>query len=105
YAFDEARGYVLSRSQFGRPLAEFQGLQWLFAEVAVQLESAQLLLLRAAAQADDGLPSAQDTAIAKFAANRAGYQAADLAIQAMGGSCFLQESLVDYFFHRTRGSV
>jgi alkylation response protein AidB-like acyl-CoA dehydrogenase len=103
YAFDEARGYVLSRSQFGRPLAEFQGLQWLFADAAVQLESAQLLLLRAAAQADHGLPSAQDTAMAKFAANRAGYQAADLAVQAMGGTGFSQESLVEYCFRRTRG--
>jgi alkylation response protein AidB-like acyl-CoA dehydrogenase len=103
YAFDEARDYALTRRQFGRPLAEFQGLQWMFAETAVKLESAQLLLLRAAVRADRGLPSAADAAMAKFAANLAGYEAADVAVQAMGGTGFSQESLVEYCFRRTRG--
>ena len=54
-----------TRKQFGRPLCEFQGLQWKFAEMAIKLDGAQLLLYRAAANADSGLPSAYETAVAK----------------------------------------
>ncbi|MFC5747878.1 acyl-CoA dehydrogenase family protein [Actinomadura rugatobispora] len=104
YAFDQATGHLTTRHQFGRPLAEFQGLQWMFAEAAVKLESAQMLLHRAAVAGDrDGIPSAFDTAVAKFAANQAGYGAADVAMQAMGATGFSTESLVEYCFRRTRG--
>lgn len=103
YAFDAAVEHVKTREQFGRPLAEFQGLQWMFAEQAVALESAQLLLHRAAIEADEGLPSAHSAAVAKYAANQAGYGAANLAVQAMGGAGFSEESLVEYCFRRTRG--
>ncbi|MCK6066137.1 MULTISPECIES: acyl-CoA dehydrogenase family protein [Microbacterium] len=103
HAFDFAVEHVLTREQFGRPLAEFQGLQWMFAEQAVRLESAQLLLMRAAVEADAGMPSAQATAIAKYAANEAGFGAANLAVQALGGTGFSDEALVEYCFRRTRG--
>ena len=65
-----------TRKQFGRPLCEFQGLQWKFADMAVKLEGAQLLLYRAAANADRGLPSAYETAVAKTACNLAGFEVA-----------------------------
>jgi len=104
YAFDEAVAHANQRHQFGRPLAEFQGLQWMFAEAAVKLESAQLLLQRAVVTVDaNGIPSAYDTAVAKFAANDAGYTAANVAVQAMGATGFSKESLVEYCFRRTRG--
>jgi len=104
YAFDEAVEHAKARQQFGRPLAEFQGLQWMFAEAAVKLESAQLLLERAAVAGDrSGIPTAFDTAVAKFAANEAGYTAANVAVQAMGATGFSKESLVEYCFRRTRG--
>ena len=103
YAFDVAVDHVRNRHQFGRPLVEFQGLQWMFAEAAVNLEAAQLLVLRAATEAEDGVPSAQSTAMAKFAANRAGFAASDVALQAMGGTGFSEDSLVQYCFRRTRG--
>lgn len=103
HAFNAARDYALSRKQFGRPLCEFQGLQWKFADMAVRLESAQLLLMRAAVNAGDGLPSAQDTAIAKLACNEAGFFAANEALQIMGGLGFSEESTVQYCVRRTRG--
>lgn len=103
YAFDEARAHAQVRQQFGRPLCEFQGVQWMFADMALALESAQLLLHRAAARADDGLPSAYDTALAKAAANRAGFDAANTALQVMGATGYTQESLVEYCVRRTRG--
>jgi alkylation response protein AidB-like acyl-CoA dehydrogenase len=102
-AYEIARKHVLERRQFGRPLAEFQGLQWRFAEAAVKLDSAQLLLFRAAINADRGLPSAYETAVAKFACNQAGFDAADLAVQALGATGYSQETLVEYCFRRTRG--
>src|SRR5690606_27407338 len=71
--------------------------------MAVRLESAQLLLMRAAVNAGDGLPSAQDTAMAKLACNEAGYFAANEALQVMGGLGFSEESTVQYCLRRTRG--
>jgi len=103
YAFDAARAHALARRQFGRPLCEFQGLQWKFADMRTRLESARLLLWRAATRADRGLPSAEDTAMAKLACNEAGFFAANEAVQVMGGTGFSQEALVEYCFRRTRG--
>lgn len=103
HAYEVARTHVLGRKQFGRPLCEFQGLQWKFAEMAVKLESAQLLLYRAATEADGGLPSAYDTAVAKLACNQAGFEVANEALQAMGGYGYSKESLVEYCVRRTRG--
>ncbi|HSS66509.1 MAG TPA: acyl-CoA dehydrogenase, partial [Gammaproteobacteria bacterium] len=103
FAFDAARTYAGERTQFGRPICEFQGIQWKFAEIKMQLEAAGLLLYRAATRADRGLPSADDTAIAKAYCNRAGFEAASEALQVMGGAGYSQDSLVEYCFRRTRG--
>lgn len=103
FAFDTARNYVMDRTQFGRPLAEFQGLQWSFADMLMQLESAQLLLYRAVVSADRGLPDAQQTALAKLACNKAGFDACNQAMQAMGGMGYCDESLVEYCFRKSRG--
>jgi alkylation response protein AidB-like acyl-CoA dehydrogenase len=103
YAFEVARQHALTRRQFGRPLCEFQGLQWKFANMKIQLDAAQLLLYRAATMADAGLPSAEHTAIAKAACNRAGFEVANEAMQVMGGAGYSADSLVEYCFRRTRG--
>jgi alkylation response protein AidB-like acyl-CoA dehydrogenase len=103
YAFHAAREYAATREQFGRPLCEFQGLQWKFADMAMKLESAQLLLYRAATSADRGLPSAYETAIAKAACNQAGFEVANEAVQVMGALGYSCETLVEYCMRRTRG--
>lgn len=103
YCFNQARRYAVEREQFGRPLCEFQGLQWKFADMKVSLEAAQLLLYRAASNADDGLPSPEDTTLAKLMCNQVGFNAAHEAIQIMGGMGYSRESLVEYCFRRTRG--
>ena len=103
YAFNQARNHALQRKQFGRHLAEFQGLQWKFADMAIKLESARLLLYRAATNAKNGLPSAYDTAIAKAACNQAGFDAANESVQVMGGMGYSTEHLVEYCMRRTRG--
>ncbi|PZW42117.1 hypothetical protein C8P66_1199 [Humitalea rosea] len=103
YAFERAREHAALRKQFGRTLSEFQGIQWKFAELAVKMEAAQLLLYRAAVNADHGLPSAYETAVAKLACNQAGFEAANEAIQIMGGMGFSEEALVEYCMRRCRG--
>ena len=103
FAFEAAKAWATEREQFGRALCEFQGLQWKFAEMQMQLDAGQLLLYRAATSADRGLPSAQHTAIAKAFCNRAGFEIASEAMQVMGGAGYSQESLVEYCFRRTRG--
>ena len=103
YAFNVARDYAQTRHQFGRALCEFQGLQWKFADLQMRLDAAQLLLYRAATNADNGLPSAQETAIAKAYCNLAGFDAANEAMQVMGGAGFSEDALVEYCFRRTRG--
>jgi alkylation response protein AidB-like acyl-CoA dehydrogenase len=103
YAYDAARAHATSREQFGRPLCEFQGLQWKFADMAIKLEGAQLLLYRAAANADRGLPSAYETAVAKAACNQTGFEVANESIQIMGALGYSRETLVEYCMRRTRG--
>jgi len=103
YSFEKAREYAATREQFGRPLCEFQGLQWKFADMAIKLESAQLLLYRAAANADRGLPSAYETALAKAACNQAGFDVAHEAVQVMGALGYSRETLVEYCMRRCRG--
>jgi alkylation response protein AidB-like acyl-CoA dehydrogenase len=103
YAYNTARDYCTTREQFGRPLCEFQGLQWKFADMALKLESAQLLLYRAAVNADRGLPSAYETAVAKAACNQAGFEVAHESVQAMGALGYSREALVEYCMRRCRG--
>jgi alkylation response protein AidB-like acyl-CoA dehydrogenase len=103
YAYNAAVEHVKTRKQFGKYLWEFQGLQWKFAEMKIKLDAAQLLLYRAASNADAGFPSPEETAIAKVACNRAGWDCTNEAMQIMGGAGYSQDSLVEYCSRRTRG--
>jgi len=103
YAYERARQWALQRRQFGKLLCEFQGLQWKFADMKIKLDAGQLLLYRAAANADRGFPSADETAIAKAYCNQAGFEVASDALQVMGGLGYSQEELVEYCLRRCRG--
>jgi alkylation response protein AidB-like acyl-CoA dehydrogenase len=103
YAYERARQWAMQRRQFGRLLCEFQGLQWKFADMKVKLEAGQLLLYRAAANADRGMPSAEDTALAKLYCNQAGFDVASEAMQIMGGMGYTEETLVEWCFRKCRG--
>ena len=103
YAYEEARQWAMQRKQFGRLLCEFQGLQWKFADMKMKLDAAQLLLYRAATNADSGFPSPTETAIAKAYCNQSGFDVANEALQVMGGMGYSCESLVEYCVRRCRG--
>ena len=103
YAYEQARQWAMQRKQFGRPLCDFQGLQWKFADMKIKLDAGQLLIYRAVANAVDGIPTAADTAIAKAFCNQAGFDICNEAMQVMGGMGYTQETLVEYCFRKCRG--
>jgi len=103
YAFECARQWAMQRKQFGKLLCEFQGLQWKFADMKMKLDAGQLLLYRAAVNADRGFPGAEETAIAKAFCNQAGFDVANEALQVMGGTGYSREELVEYCVRRCRG--
>ncbi len=103
YCYETARQWALQRKQFGRMLAEFQGLQWKFADMKIKLDAGQLLLYRAASNADRGFPSAEETSIAKAYCNQAGFEIASEAMQVMGGMGYTEETLVEWCFRKCRG--
>jgi hypothetical protein len=71
-AYERAVAYAVERRQFGRPIADFQGIRWKLADMAIKLDAARLLIHRAAARADRGFPDALEAAKAKtFAAETA----------------------------------
>jgi butyryl-CoA dehydrogenase len=78
-AFDEARRYCEERSQFGKPLSSFQGLRWMLADMAIQIEAGRLLLYRAATNAEEALPNLMETSMAKAFCN-------DMGIEVQGAS-------------------
>jgi hypothetical protein len=102
-AFSLARRHALEREQFGRLLCEFQGIQWKFADMAVKLDAAGLLLKRAVQHASAGLPDAYETTVAKLACNEAGFAAANESLQVMGAMGYTRDTLVEYCLLRTRG--
>ncbi len=103
YAYNIAREWAMTRKQFGRLLCEFQGIQWKFADMKMKLDAGQLLIYRAAANAVNGIPSAEDTAVAKAFCNQAGFDCCNEAMQIMGGIGYTEETLVEYCFRKCRG--
>jgi alkylation response protein AidB-like acyl-CoA dehydrogenase len=102
-SFDYAVDYVKQRRQFGRELADFQGLQWMLAEMKVKLEAAQLLTWRAASNAAAGLPSPIETSVAKVYVAQAAKEICDDAIQLLGGYGYMTEYPVEARYREVRG--
>lgn len=102
-AFDEAMAYARDREQFGERIADFQGIEWKLADVAIQLEAARLVIYRAASNAVRDSPSRLETSMAKVLANEAGQQAVDEAIQICGARGYMQSHPVEYLYRWVRG--
>ncbi len=84
-AFEEGLAYLKTRHQFGRPIAEFQGLQWMLADMSTQLEAARLLLRAAAASGTD-FPDIDKAARAKIFAAETANKVTNDALQFYGSS-------------------
>lgn len=84
-ALEDVLAYVQERKQFGKPLVDFQAVQLKLAEMQMEVEAARLLIWRAAAGADNGLPSILDSSTAKCFANQIARNVTGNALQMMGG--------------------
>ena len=103
HAFDLAVDHASTRIQFDRPLCEFQGLQWSFADMRMKLDAARLLIYRATVNADAGVPDPGETSIAKCFTNEAAFEVANAALQVFGASGYSTEFPLEYIVRRTRG--
>jgi butyryl-CoA dehydrogenase len=90
-ALEEAIAYAKQRTQFGRPLCDFQGLQWKFARMAMQLDAARLLTYRAVTNAARGFPSMIEASMAKAYANEMAVSVSNDSLQMFGGLGYLRE--------------
>lgn len=102
-AFDMAVEHAKEREQFGRPLAEFQGIQWKVAEMKMKLEAGRLLLYKAATNADKGAPSPLEASMAKCYINTTAFEVANEAVQIFGGYGYSTDYPLEYIFRRVRG--
>ncbi|MCF6461241.1 acyl-CoA dehydrogenase [Clostridium sp. Cult3] len=94
-ALEETIKYIKEREQFGRPLAKFQGLQWMIADMATDIEASKLLVYRAAYNKANNLPYNKEAAMAKlFAANTA-MDVTTKCVQLHGGYGFTKDYPVE----------
>ncbi|PJM96438.1 acyl-CoA dehydrogenase family protein [Streptomyces sp. CB01373] len=84
-ALDEAVGYAAGRQQFGRPISDFQGLRFMLADMATQIEAGRALYLAAARLRDAGLPFARQAAMAKLFCTDTAMKVTTDAVQVLGG--------------------
>ncbi|WP_404419590.1 acyl-CoA dehydrogenase family protein [Marinospirillum sp.] len=90
-ALDYARDYIKERKQFGRPLADFQGLQWMLADHCTEMEAARLLTMQAASLKEAGQPFAHQASMAKLMATEKGNQACYAALQLLGANGYMKD--------------
>jgi alkylation response protein AidB-like acyl-CoA dehydrogenase len=97
-AFDYAMRYMLDRQQFGKPIADFQGLQFQYAQVATELEAARLMVYNAARLKDADQSFVREAAMAKLFSSQVAERTASLCIEFLGGVGFTKEFPVEKFF-------
>lgn len=88
---DEAAAYAKTREQFGKPISSFQAIQWKLADMATELDAAELLTLRAAWLEDNGKPYEKAAAMAKMYASDAAMRASVEGVQILGGYGYSKE--------------
>ena len=102
-AFEGIVQHVKERRQFGRPLADNQGLQWKLSDMAIDIEAARALLYRAAMRYDAGCPSSIDTSITKAFVNQMAVRVTNDAMQLAGAYGLSQEYPYERYFRDVRG--
>ena len=97
-ALDESVAYSKEREAFGHPIADFQGLQWRMADMATRVESARLLVYRAARMKDAGQNFSKEASMAKLFASETAMFCAHAAVQMFGGYGFVRDYVVEKLF-------
>jgi alkylation response protein AidB-like acyl-CoA dehydrogenase len=103
-AVDEALAHARTRQTFGRPIAEYQAIQWFLADMATELDAARLLTWKAAVEADSGRSVGPLAAMAKLAASEAAHRAADRAMQILASAGYRRGSTVERLFRDVRAT-
>jgi alkylation response protein AidB-like acyl-CoA dehydrogenase len=94
--------YAHQRTAFGQPIARYQAIQFMLAELAAQLQAARLLTYQAAARKDAGQPFTQAAAMAKLVASELAVRASDLAVQVHGGLGYMDDTPAARFYRDAR---
>lgn len=102
-ALEAAKKYAQERTAFGKPICEFQAVQFLLADMAMKVEAARLLIYRAAVNAGNGLPSVFESSVAKCFANEMAKEVTDMAMQIFGGYGYSTEYPIERMLRDSRG--
>jgi alkylation response protein AidB-like acyl-CoA dehydrogenase len=97
-ALDAATAYLKERRQFGKPLSEFQGIQFQVAQAATELEAARLMVYHAARLADAGQDIVREGAMAKLFSSQVAEHVTSLAVELLGGYGYTTEYPVEKFY-------
>ena len=97
-ALDAARSYVKERKQFGKPVAEFQGVQFQLAQAATELEAARLMVYNSARLKDAGQEYTQNAAMAKLFASQVAERVTSVCLELFGGYGYTKEYPVEKFY-------
>ena len=97
-ALDASLAYARQRRAFGRPISEFQAIQWMLADMATELDAAELLVQDAARRCAAGLPYRREGSMAKLFASEAASRAAAKAVQIHGGYGFIKDYPVERIY-------
>ena len=97
-ALGHAIAYAKQRQQFGKPIADFQGVQFELAQMATEVEAARLLVYNAARMRDAGLPFVTEAAMAKYFASQVGENTASRAVEILGGVGFTKDYPVEKLY-------
>jgi butyryl-CoA dehydrogenase len=103
-ALDEAIAYAKRREVFGEPIASYQAIQWMLADMATELEAARMLTLKAACAKDRQDRAMTDASMAKLAASEAAHKAADKAMQILASAGYRRGSTVERLFRDARAT-
>jgi alkylation response protein AidB-like acyl-CoA dehydrogenase len=101
-ALDAAINYTAERQQFGKPINQFQGVQFQLAEMATQLEAAKLMVYNAARMKDAGVNFVMEAAMAKLYSSRAAERISSLAIELYGGYGYVKDYPVEKFWRDSK---
>lgn len=101
-ALEAALSYTGERQQFGKPINQFQGVQFQLAEMATQLEAARLMVYNAARMKDAGMNFVKEAAMAKLYSSRAAEKISSLAIELYGGYGFVKDYPVEKFWRDSK---
>ncbi len=97
-AFESALHYAKERTQFGRPLIDFQSISFMLADMATQIEAARLLVYRSAWLRDQGKPAVKEASMAKLFASEVAVRVAEQALQIYGGYGFVKDYPVEKYY-------